>query len=134
MSLSRAQKEEISKSWINTLEEIIYEHVGEIFRTGENAHTITWQVAEDGGRPIYGSIKFTLHKEDYDLESKIDEFEYFLEEKKEKEKLEKERAVKKEKEREQRAIKAAKRKEQEEKEKKKRQEYLASLKENNTKE
>lgn len=126
--MNRAQKEELSNKWVSQLEEMMYKEVGEIFRTGANTHTITWQVAEENDKPIYGSIKFTLHKEDYDLDSKIDEFEYFNEEKKIKEQQEKERQEKRKKEQEAKEARLAAKRAQEEKEKKKRQEYLNSLK------
>lgn len=129
MSLTRAQRDAISRDAVAELEDIMYEQKGEIFRTCDNMNTITWQVAEDNGKPIYGSIKFTLHKEDYDLDGKIEEFEYYDAERKKKIELEKEKEKKRQKEQQERAAKAAAKKEAEEKEKKRRQEYLASLKE-----
>ena len=128
MGLTRAQREAISLKCVEELENLLYKEKGEIFRTCDNMNTITWQVSEDNGKPIYGSIKFTLHKDDYDLDSKIEEFEYFDTERREKAQLEKEKKEKRQKEQKAKAEKAAAKKVAEEKEKKKRQEYLASIK------
>lgn len=128
MSLTRAQREAISIECVKELEEMLFQAKGEIFRTCDNMNTITWQVSEDNGKPIYGSIKFTLHKDDYDLDNKIEEFEYFNAERKKKAELEKEKEKLRKKEQEKRKAKAAEKKAIEEREKKKRQEYLASIK------
>lgn len=128
MALTRAQREIISAECVKELEDMLFQAKGEIFRTCDNMNTITWQVASDNDKPIYGSIKFTLHKDDYDLDNKIEEFEYFDAERKKKAELEKEKEKLRKKEQEKRKAKAAEKKAIEEKEKKKRQEYLASIK------
>ena len=60
MGLTRAQREAISLKCVEELENLLYKEKGEVFRTCDNMNTITWQVSEDNGKPIYGSIKFTL--------------------------------------------------------------------------
>lgn len=128
MSLTRAQREAISIECVKELEEMLFHAKGEIFRTCDNMNTITWQVSSDEGKPIYGSIKFTLHKDDYDLDNKIEEFEYYDAERKKKAELEKKKEALRKAEQEKKKAKAAEKKSLEEKEKKKRQEYLASIK------
>ena len=124
------QRNELSMKKVKELEEIFYKAGIEFYRTGLNFNTLTYECGEIDGKPVYGSIKFTLHKDDYDLDDKIEEFEMFFEERKQKAKekerkkssLEKKEAIKK--------SKAAERKTIEEREKERRREYLASLKEN----
>ena len=124
------QRNELSMKKVKELEEIFYKAGIEFYRTGSNFNTLTYECGEMDGKPVYGSIKFTLHKDDYDLDNKIEEFEMFFEERKQKAKekerkkasLEKKEAIKK--------SKAAERKTIEEREKERRREYLASLKEN----
>lgn len=124
------QRNELSMKKVKELEEIFYKAGIEFYRTGPNFNTLTYECGEIDGKPVYGSIKFTLHKDDYDLDDKIEEFEMFFEERKQKAKekerkkasLEKKEAIKK--------SKAAERKTIEEREKERRREYLASLKEN----
>lgn len=124
------QRNELSMKKVKELEEIFYKAGIEFYRTGSNFNTLTYECGEIDGKPVYGSIKFTLHKDDYDLDDKIEEFEMFFEERKQKVKekerkkasLEKKEAIKK--------SKAAERKTIEEREKERRREYLASLKEN----
>lgn len=124
------QRNELSMKKVKELEEIFYKAGIEFYRTGSNFNTLTYECGEIDGKPVYGSIKFTLHKDDYDLDDKIEEFEMFFEERKQKAKekerkkasLEKKEAIKK--------SKAAERKTIEEREKERRREYLASLKEN----
>lgn len=124
------QRNELSIKKVKELEEIFYKAGIEFYRTGSNFNTLTYECGEIDGKPVYGSIKFTLHKDDYDLDDKIEEFEMFFEERKQKAKekerkkasLEKKEAIKK--------SKAAERKTIEEREKERRRKYLASLKEN----
>lgn len=124
------QRNELSMKKVKELEEIFYKAGIEFYRTGSNFNTLTYECGEIDGKPVYGSIKFTLHKDDYDLDDKIEEFEMFFEERKQKAKekerkkasLEKKEAIKK--------SKAAERKTIEERAKERRREYLASLKEN----
>ena len=124
------QRNELSIKKVKELEEIFYKAGIEFYGTGSNFNTLTYECGEIDGKPVYGSIKFTLHKDDYDLDDKIEEFEMFFEERKQKAKekerkkasLEKKEAIKK--------SKAAERKTIEEREKERRREYLASLKEN----
>lgn len=124
------QRNELSMKKVKELEEIFYKAGIEFYRTGSNFNTLTYECGEIDGKPVYGSIKFTLHKDGYDLDDKIEEFEMFFEERKQKAKekerkkasLEKKEAIKK--------SKAAERKTIEEREKERRREYLASLKEN----
>ena len=68
-------------SIMERLERILSEEFGEIFRTGANLNTITFCVSEEGETETFGSVKFTLHKTNYNLDDEIEEFEDFREQK-----------------------------------------------------
>ena len=78
-------REKLSREVIEKLEGILEDAGFEIYRTGDNMNTITFPIEENEGKTTYGSIKFTLHKENYDLDKEIEEFEMVLEEKQKKE-------------------------------------------------
>lgn len=124
------QRNELSMKKVKELEEIFYKAGIEFYRTGSNFNTLTYECGEIDGKPVYGSIKFTLHKDDYDLDDKIEEFEMFFEERKQKAKEKERKKISLEKKEAIKKSKAAERKTIEEREKERRREYLASLKEN----
>ena len=134
MASITAQRNELTQAKVRELEDIFYKAGIEFYRTGANFNTLTYECGEIEGKPIYGSIKFTLHKTDYSLDDEIEEFEMLLEERKKKraEKERKEEKARKERERKERA--AAEKKAIAEKEKEKRKEYLAAIREKETKE
>ena len=82
MASITAQSPELTADKVKWLEDILNEAGVEFFRTGSNLATITFDCGEIEGKPVYGSIKFTLHKTDYNLDDEIEEFEMLLEEKK----------------------------------------------------
>ena len=89
------EKAYITKKIMEKLEEVLRNEGVEIYRTGDNLNTITFAISdliETDKEDTYGSIKFTLHKEGFDLDAEIEEFELVLEEK---EKKEKEKAAEK---------------------------------------
>ena len=122
-----AQRAELSVEKVKWLEEIFDNAGVEYFRTGNNLATLTFDCGEIDNKPVYGSIKFTLHKADYNLDDEIEEFEMLLEEKKKKAK-EKERRVEKAlKDRAAREAKAAEKEALEKQKKEERRKYLSSI-------
>lgn len=131
MASITAQRAELTADKVKWLEDILNEAGVEFFRTGSNLATITFDCGEIEGKPVYGSIKFTLHKTDYNLDDEIEEFEMLLEEKKKKAEEKRRRDAKALKDKAAKEAKAAEKKAIEEREKEKRREYLTSLGEKN---
>ena len=129
MASITAQRAALTAERVKWLEEIFNNAGVEYFRTGDNLATMTFECGEIEGKPVYGSIKFTLHKADYNLDDEIEEFEMLLEEKEKKAEEKRRRDAKALKDKAAREAKAAEKKALEEKEREKRREYLASLEE-----
>lgn len=129
MASITAQRATLTAERVKWLEEIFNNAGVEYFRTGDNLTTMTFECGEIEGKPVYGSIKFTLHKADYNLDDKIEEFEMLLEEKEKKAEEKRRRDAKALKDKAAKEAKAAEKKALEEKEREKRREYLASLEE-----
>lgn len=129
MASITAQRAALTAERVKWLEEIFNNAGVEYFRTGNNLATMTFECGEIEGKPVYGSIKFTLHKADYNLDDEIEEFEMLLEEKEKKAEEKRRRDAKALKDKAAREAKAAEKKALEEKEREKRREYLASLEE-----
>ena len=119
-----AQRTQLTLQAVQDLEKIFQDNDIEFFRTGANLNTITYVVGEIDDKEVYGSIKFTLHKSDYDLDEEIEEYEMLLEERDKKAKEKELRNKKALKDREERARKAAEKKEIEERAKEKRRKAL----------
>ena len=85
-------RNELTKKCVEDLEKIFSDADIEFFRTGANLNTLTYVVDEIDGQEIYGSIKFTLHKEGYNLDEEIEEYEMLLEERAAKDKQKQEKA------------------------------------------
>lgn len=131
MASITAQRATLTAERVKWLEEIFNNAGVEYFRTGNNLATMTFECGEIEGKPVYGSIKFTLHKADYNLDDEIEEFEMLLEEKEKKAEEKRRRDAKALKDKATREAKAAEKKALEEKERERRREYLASLGEKN---
>lgn len=129
MASITAQRAALTAERVKWLEEIFNNAGVEYFRTGNNLATMTFECGEIEGKPVYGSIKFTLHKADYNLDDEIEEFEMLLEEKEKKAEEKRRRDAKALKDKATREAKAAEKKALEEKERERRREYLASLEE-----
>lgn len=129
MASITAQRAALTAERVKWLEEIFNNAGVEYFRTGNNLATMTFECGEIEGKPVYGSIKFTLHKADYNLDDEIEEFEMLLEEKEKKAEEKRRRDAKALKDKAAREAKAAEKKALEEKEREKRREYLTSLEE-----
>lgn len=87
-----AQRALLAQEKVKLLEEIFTNAGVEFFRTGDNTSTLTFECGELGGKPVYGSIRFTLHKSNYNLDAQIEEFELLLEEKERKAKEKEQKA------------------------------------------
>ena len=120
-----AQRAALAAEKVAWIEEIFYNAGVEFFRTGNNLATLTFDCGEIDGKPVYGSIKFTLHKADYNLDDEIEEFEMLLEEKRKKAEEKRKREEKAEKDKVAREAKIAERKAIEEKKKEERREALS---------
>ena len=129
MASITAQRAALTAERVKWLEEIFNNAGVEYFRTGNNLATMTFECGEIEGKPVYGSIKFTLHKADYNLDDEIEEFEMLLEEKEKKAEEKRRRDAKALKDKATREAKAAEKKALEEKERERRREYLTSLEE-----
>ena len=129
MASITAQRATLTAERVKWLEEIFNNAGVEYFRTGNNLATMTFECGEIEGKPVYGSIKFTLHKADYNLDDEIEEFEMLLEEKEKKAEEKRRRDAKALKDKATREAKAAEKKALEEKERERRREYLASSEE-----
>lgn len=130
MASITAQRTELSGKVVEKLEALFTDNGWEIYRTGSNMNTITFEAGEIEGKPVYGSVKFTLHKDAYNLDDEIEEFEMLLEEKKIKAEEKARRDAKAKKEREAKEAKMAERQALEEKKKEKRRQYLESIQDN----
>lgn len=131
MASITAQRAALAADRIKWLEEVFNNAGIEYFRTGSNLATLTFECGEIDNKPVYGSIKFTLHKADYNLDDEIEEFEMLLEEKAKKAEEKRRRDEKALKDKALREARAAEKKALEEKQKEKRKEYLASLEKKN---
>jgi hypothetical protein len=75
----RDEKNVFSAGVVERIEKCLSEEFGDIFHTGDNFNTLTFEVGEFGGKELLGSVKFTLHKESYNLDEEIEVFEDFYE-------------------------------------------------------
>ena len=103
------ERNKLSAKIVAEIESVLVEKYGEIFRTGANLNTITFCVSDEGEKELFGSVKFTLHKANYDLDGEIEEYELFKEEKDKAAKLKEEKASLKAKEEERKAAARAER-------------------------
>ena len=75
----RDEKNKFSAAIVERIEKCLAEEFGDIFKTGDNFNTLTFEVGEFNGKNLYGSVKFTLHKPTYNLDEEIEVFEDFYE-------------------------------------------------------
>ena len=106
---STEQRNEITRNIMDKLAEVLSPIFGDIFYTGENFNTITFSAGEVDGKETFGSIKFTLHKANYNLDDEIDKYELFREERELKEKLKAEKKKEQLKKAQEKQAKIAKR-------------------------
>lgn len=74
------QRNIISNKLMERIEKLFVDNGWEIFRTGENFTTLTFEAGTINDKPVYGSVKFTLHKSKYNLDEEIEKFEALFEE------------------------------------------------------
>lgn len=88
MASTTELRSQITTNIVTQLEKMLTDNFDtDIFYTGGNYGTLTFSCGEVDGKEIYGSIKFTLHKSNYDLDNEIEKFEDFWDEKQLKAKL-----------------------------------------------
>lgn len=75
----RDEKNVFSAGVVERIEKCLSKEFGDIFHTGDNFNTLTFEVGEFSGKELLGSVKFTLHKESYNLDDEIEVFEDFYE-------------------------------------------------------
>lgn len=126
MASITAQRNALAAEKVAWIEDIFYKAGVEFYRTGNNLSTLTFDCGEIEGKPVYGSIKFTLHKLDYNLDDEIEEFELLLEDRKKKAENKQKKEEKAEKDKVAREAKVAERKALAEKRKEARREFIAS--------
>lgn len=126
MASITAQRAALAAEKVAWIEDIFYKAGVEFYRTGNNLSTLTFDCGEIEGKPVYGSIKFTLHKPDYNLDDEIEEFELLLEDRKKKAENKQKKEEKAEKDKVAREAKVAERKALAEKRKEARREFIAS--------
>ena len=71
----RDERLKFSRDVVERIRVCLEKEFGDVFQTNDNYATLTFEVGEFKEVPLYGSVKFTLHKEDYDLDEAIEEFE-----------------------------------------------------------
>ena len=102
---------------------------GEVYFTGENITTLSFKVGEINGEPVYSSVKFTLHKSNWDLENEVNKYYEVLEERELKAKQKAQAKAEKDRKLAAQKEKAAKRAKAAKLEREKRQKFIAQLKE-----
>lgn len=108
-------REEITRDFVQKLEDVLRENFDEdIFYTSENLNTLTFLCGEVDGKKVYGSVKFTLHKSNYNLDEEIEKYELKREEKELKAKVTAQKKKEQLKKAEERKAKAAARQERQE--------------------
>ena len=129
MANTTEQRNAITTAMVAKLEDMFNaEFNNEIYRTGDNLSTITFEAGEVDGQPVYGSVKFTLHKSNYDLDDEIEKYYAKEEEKALKAKLAAERKADKERKIAEQKAKAEQRKQAAELAKQKTQKSIETLK------
>lgn len=121
---------QITKDYVEKLQNMLRKELDDdIFNTGENLNTLTFCCGEVEGKEVFGSIKFTLHKANYNLDDEIEKYESFREEKELNAKLRAEKKAADKKKREEKQAKAAEKEAQKQKEKEKRQASIVQMRE-----
>ena len=75
----RDERNKFSAGIVERIEKCLAAEFGDVFRTGDNFNTLTFEVGKFDGKDLYGSVKFTLHKPSYNLDEEIEVFEDFYE-------------------------------------------------------
>lgn len=73
----REERNAYSAAIVDRIEKCLRQEFGDIFRTGDNFNTLTFDTGNFHGNELFGSVKFTLHKPTYNLDEEIEVFEDF---------------------------------------------------------
>lgn len=107
---STEQRKKITSEIMDKLFGLIQQGLDcDVFFTGENFNTLTFYAGDVDNKETYGSIKFTLHKSNYNLDDEIEKYELFREERELKDKARAEAKAEKLRKAEEKAEKAAQR-------------------------
>jgi hypothetical protein len=130
MANSTEQRKQVTENTMRTLEQAMSGLYPEIYFTGDNTNTITFIAGEVNGEPVYGSIKFTLHKgwNEEKLEEEVNKYFVKLEERELKAKVAAQKKADKERKIAVQKEKAAKRQAQADLDKARTQKSIANLK------
>ena len=120
----RTKITELNMQKITEALDAIYE---EVFFTGDNVTTRSFIAGEVNGEPVYGSVKFTLHKANWDLDKEIEKYFDKMEEKELKAKVAADKKAEKERKLALQKEKAEKRQAQAEMERAKTKKSIADL-------
>ena len=121
----RNQITELNMQKITEALDAIYD---EVCFTGDNLTTRSFVAGEVNGEPVYGSIKFTLHKSNWNLDDEIDKYYAKVEERELKAKVTAQKKAEKERKLALQKEKAAKRQAAAELDKVRTQKSIESLK------
>lgn len=128
MATATEQRTKITENTMKRLEEVMQTICDEIYFTGDNTNTISFMAGEVNGEPVYGSIKFTLHKSNWNLDAEIEKYFDKVEEKELKAKVAAQKKADKERKLAAQKEKAAKRQEAADLERARTQKSIADLK------
>lgn len=128
MANSTEQRKRITEDTIKQLEEAMQAIYPEIYFTGDNTNTISFVAGQVNGEDVYGSIKFTLHKANWNLDDEIEKYFAKVEERELKAKVAAQKKADKERKIAAQKEKAAKRQAAAELDKARTQKSIADLK------
>ena len=74
MANATEQRKKITEDTMRKLEEVMQTISDDVTYTGDNVTTLTWIAGEVDGAPVYGSIKFTLHKSNWDFDKEMEKY------------------------------------------------------------
>ena len=129
MANSTEQRAKITNDIMTRLEEMFNkEFHNDIYFTGDNLNTISFEAGEVNGEVVYGSVKFTLHKSNWDLDAEIEKYDAKVEEKELKAKVAAQKKAEKERKIAEQKAKAKAREDQAARERAKIQKSIGDLK------
>ena len=74
MANATEQRKKITEDTMRKLEEAMNAIYDDVTYTGDNVTTLTFEAGEVDGKTVYGSIKFTLHKSNWDLNKEMEKY------------------------------------------------------------
>lgn len=72
----------LTKEIVDKIEQILIDAGLDPFKTGDtyNQFSMEFEPLEEDGEPVYGSLKFTLHKSNWDWHKESEKYEMYMEE------------------------------------------------------